>query len=189
MDIKKLVPWNWFKKEEEQTSSIVPVKSGDVQTAYPRSGMMNPIIQLHSEMDRLFENAFRGFGRSAFRSELFTNDSVTGLLKPKLDIGATEKEYSITVEVPGVNEKDIKVELEDNTMIIRGEKNQEKEEKDRNYYCIERSYGSFQRVLSLPEDAVEDDILATFKNGILTIKLPRKAIPKANVRPIEVRKA
>jgi len=189
MDIKKLVPWNWFKKEEEQTGSIVPVKSGDVQTVYPPSSMANPIIQLHSEMDRLFENAFRGFGRSSFSSDFFTHDSAARLLKPKVDIGATDKEYSITVEVPGVSEKDIKVELEDNNMIIRGEKNQEKEEKDKNYYCVERSYGSFQRVLSLPEDAAKEDIQAIFKNGILTIKMPRKAIPKANVRPIEVRKA
>jgi HSP20 family protein len=81
------------------------------------------------------------------------------------------------------------VELEDNTMIIRGEKNQEKEEKDKNYYRVERSYGSFQRVLSLPEDAAKDDIQATFKNGVLTIKIPRRAMPKANVKPIEVKKA
>lgn len=189
MDIKKLVPWNWFKKEEEQTGSIVPLKSGDVQTAYPQSSAANPIIQLHNEMDRLFENAFRGFGLSPFRSEFFNQDLTAGLLKPKLDIGVTDEEYSISVEVPGVSEKEIKVELEDNTMIVRGEKNQKKEEKNKNYYCVERSYGSFQRVLSLPEDAAKDDIQASFKNGILTIKMPRKAIPKANVKPIEVRKA
>nr|HDM99582.1 Hsp20/alpha crystallin family protein [Deltaproteobacteria bacterium] len=189
MDIKKLVPWNWFKKEEEQTGSIVPVKGGDVQTAYPQSGAINPIIQLHNEMHRLFENAFKGFGLSPFRSEFFTHDPAAGMLKPQLDIGATDEEYSINMEVPGVNEKDIKVELEDNTMIIRGEKNQEKEEKDKNYYRVERSYGSFRRVLSLPEDAAKDDIQATFKNGVLTIKIPRRAMPKANVKPIEVKKA
>lgn len=95
--------------------------------------------------------------------------------------------HSITVEVPGVDEKDVKVEVADNTMIIKGEKKQEKEEKDKNYYRVERSYGSFQRVLSLPEDASQDDIKATFKNGILTIKMPRKSLPKSKVRQIEVK--
>jgi HSP20 family protein len=81
------------------------------------------------------------------------------------------------------------VELDDNTIIIRGEKKQEKEEKDKNYYCVERSYGSFRRVLSLPEDAAQDDIMATFKNGILTIKMPKKTMPKADVKQIEIKNA
>ena len=68
----------------------------------------------------------------------------------------TDKEYSITVEVPGVSEKDVKIEIVDNTMTIKGEKKQEKEEKEKDYYRVERSHGSFQRLLSLPEDANQD---------------------------------
>ena len=104
-----------------------------------------------------------------------------------LIIGATDKEYSITVEVPGVNEEDVKVEISDNTMSIHGEKKQEKEKKDKNFYKVERSYGSFQRVLSLPEDADHDDIKATFNKGVLTIKVPRKALPKSDVKQIKIK--
>lgn len=187
MDIKKLAPWNWFKKEEEEFGSHIPVLRADKQKRHPESGIMNPIMQLHREMDRLFENTFRGLGLSPFRSDFFTPLTTAGLLKPQVDIGATDKEYSITIEVPGVDEKDVKVEIANNTMTIRGEKKQEKEEKKKDYYRVERSYGSFQRVLSLPEDANQDDIKATFKNGVLTIKMPRKALPKSDVKQIEIK--
>ncbi len=74
-------------------------------------------------------------------------------------------------------------------MTIRGEKKQEKEEKDKNYYRMERSYGSFQRVLSLPEDADQEGVAATFKNDVLTVTMPRKAAPQAHVRQIEIQSA
>jgi HSP20 family protein len=138
-------------------------------------------------MDNLFENAFRGFGISPFASELFTPLTASGLLKPQVDVAATDKEYLITVEVPGVGEKDVKIEVAGDTMTIRGEKKQEKEEKEKNYYRVERSYGSFQRVLSLPEDADQEDIKAKFENGVLTITMPRKALPKPEVKEIEIR--
>ena len=189
MDINKLAPWNWFKKEEEKAGGNVPVKMNEAPSAYPERGIANPLVHLHREMDRLFENAFRGFGVSPFRSDLFTPLSAADLLKPQVDIGATEKEYSITVEVPGVSQKEVKIEVADNTMTIRGEKKQEKEKKDKNYYRVERSYGSFQRVLSLPEDADQEDIKAKFKDGVLTIKMSRKALPKSEVKQIEIKNA
>lgn len=187
MDIKKFAPWNWFKKEEEDAGSTVPVVRSDEQQYKPDLGTHNPIVQMHREVDRLFENALRGFGLSPFRSDLFTPFAAPGLLKPQVDIGATDKEYSITVEVPGVEEKDVKVEIANNTLTIRGEKKQEKEEKDKNYYRIERNYGSFQRVLSLPEDADQEGVNAVFKKGVLTITMPRKALPKAEVKQIEIK--
>lgn len=187
MDIKKLAPWNWFKKEEEESGATVPVKRADSLANTARGASSHPIVQLQREMDRLFENAFHGFGFSPFRSELFTPLTDSGLLRPQVDVGASDKEYSITVEVPGVDEKDVKIEIVNDTMTIRGEKKQEKEEKEKNYYRVERSYGSFHRVLSLPEDVNQDDIKATFKNGVLTIKMPRKALPKSDVKQIDIK--
>jgi len=187
MDIKKLAPWNWFKKEEEQSGSGVPVERRDARTRHSQDNAGNPIVQLHREIDALFENAFRGFGIAPFRSDFSTPLATEGLLKPQVDIGATDKEYTITVEVPGVSQKDVKVEISGNTMTIKGEKKQEKEEKDKNYYRIERSYGSFQRVLSLPEDADQDDVKATFNKGVLTVRMPRKAAPKSDVKQIEIK--
>lgn len=189
MDIKKFAPWNWFKNEEGEKGSSVPVKLNKVQATYPESNIYNPIDHLHREMNHLFGNVFSGHRVSPFTPDFFSSLSTASILKPQVDIGVTEKEYSITVEVPGVSEKDIKLEIANNTMTIRGEKKQEKEEKDKNYYRVERAYGSFQRVLSLPEDADQEKIKATFKNGVLTIKMPRKILPESDVKQIEIKGA
>ena len=162
-----------------------------------RSPVQNPgnglnvsdsLARFHQDIDRLFDQAFRGFDITpfGFNRPLLPrmND---GMIKPTLDLGATEKEYTITVEVPGtVNEKDVRVEIANDTLTIRGEKKLEKEEKEKNYYRMERSYGSFQRVLSLPEDADHEGVAATFKNGVLTVTMPRIPVPQSNVRQIEV---
>ncbi|MBW2088490.1 MAG: Hsp20/alpha crystallin family protein [Deltaproteobacteria bacterium] len=188
MDIKKWVPWNWFKKEEEDVGKMVPVKR---ESAKEQSGaLVHPLEQFHQEIDRIFDQVFRGFGLSPFGFDqpLFPR-LADGMLKPTLDLGASDKEYTITVEVPGVDEKDVRLEIVNDTLTIRGEKKQEKEEKEKNYYRMERSYGSFQRMLSLPEDADQDGVKATFKKGVLTVTLPRKALPKSNVKQIEVKSA
>lgn len=187
MDIKKLNPWNWFKKEEETSNGIVPVKRTDDRQAYPEVNYRHPLAHLHREMDRLFEDTFRGFGLSPFRSDLLSSRETGGFLKPQVDVGATDREYTISVEVPGVDEKDVKVEIADNTLTIRGEKKHEQEEKEKNYYRMERSYGSFQRVLTLPGDADQEKIKANFKKGVLTVTLPRKSLPKADVKNIEIK--
>ncbi len=187
MDFKKLAPWNWFKKEEEGSGIVLPVNRPDKRSIHRMDAASQPMIQLQQEMDRLFERAFRRFDLSPLSNEWLTPLTASGFLRPQLDIAATEKEYSITVEVPGVSEKDVKIEIADDTMTILGEKKQEKEEKEKNYYRVERSYGSFQRVLSLPEDANQDDVKATFKNGVLSIKMPRKALPKSDVKKIEIK--
>jgi HSP20 family protein len=181
MDIKKWVPWNWFGKEEENTGATVPVQQKNAQEdigAFPHL-----FSRFHNEMDRRFEQMFREFG---FGSPLFSN-MANGMLKPTLDLSASENEYTVNVEIPGVDEKDLKIELEKNTMIIRGEKRQEKEEEEKSYYRQERFYGSFQRILSLPEDADQDGIKATFKQGVLKITMPRKALPKSDVRQIAIK--
>lgn len=100
-------------------------------------------------------------------------------MKPNVDIKEGKKDYTISVEVPGVEEGDVKLELADGALTISGEKKHEKEDKDENYYCVERSYGSFKRVLSLPQDAKEEDIEAKFKNGVLKITVPREEVEKA----------
>ncbi len=186
MNIKKFAPWNWFGKEEESAKNVPVAQRSDVQPSYIEGGATNPIVHLHREIDRLFEDAFRGFGTSPFKQEMFPSMNAANVLKPQVDIGATDKEYCITIEVPGVDEKDVKIEIANDTMTIHGEKQQEKEEKEKNYYRVERSYGSFQRVLSLPEDADQEDIKAIFKKGVLTIKMPRKDVPKTAARQITI---
>lgn len=189
MDIKKLAPWNWFKKEQEDAGRTVPVQQQT--TADPTlTGGDHPLVAFHREFDRLFNRMMQGFGRWPLEFDPPPWPSLAGdFLKPTVDIGSAEKAYTITVEVPGVNEDDVQLELVDDTLTIRGEKKRENTAKDKNYYCVERSYGAFRRVLSLPEDVDQDNIQASFKNGVLTITIPRKAQPASNVRRIEVEKA
>lgn len=188
MDIKKLAPWNWFKKEEEAAGTSMPVQ-------YPRSrehgyALGRPFDQLHQDMDRLFDNLWRGIGLpSRWGYEAVLPRLAGSLLKPTLDIGSTEKAYNISVEIPGADEKDVQIELQNGNLTIRGEKKQEKEENGKNYYRRERSYGAFQRVLSLPEDVDVDGISAAFKKGVLRITLPRKAMARSDVKQIEIREA
>jgi HSP20 family protein len=143
---------------------------------------------LHREVDRLFDDAFRGFGGRWPRLTLPTVASEwRGLLRPALDIQESDKQYRITLEVPGVEEKDIQLTLDDDVLWIRGEKRQEQEHKDGQFHRVERSYGSFQRALNLPEDANQDAIKASFKNGVLTVTIDKRsqtAAPSGRTIPI-----
>ncbi|GJL51339.1 MAG: heat-shock protein Hsp20 [Nitrospirales bacterium] len=177
MELKQLLtPWNWFKKEEEQSLSVQHKNS--INT------VDHPLGQLHRDLDKLFDNFFQGFPLSPFRKE--NGSSWGGLILPQVDIGEDKKQYTITVEVPGVAEKDIDLTLADGTLMIRGEKRYEQEDRDKQYHRIERSYGSFQRMLSLPTDADENTIDAKFKHGVLTITIAKDPNSKPPVRKIMI---
>jgi len=184
MDFKKLAPWNWFKKEDDRDGHAVPVNR---RHSMKKNSILTPSSNALNDIDRLFDTAFNGFGRSFFgkRPNLLEGIS-SSLLKPRLDLGATEKEYTICIEIPGVDEKNIQLQITNDTLTIFGEKKQAVEEKNKHYYRIERSYGSFQRVLSLPQDADQDKINARFKKGVLTITIPRKALTGSNVKQIQI---
>jgi HSP20 family protein len=183
--MKKWIPWNWFKKEEQEPGNAVPVKRSSTDGQDHALG--HPLAHFHREIDRLFDEAFQGFGLSPLGLTRFVDRYAHGgMLKPTLDLSATDKDYTVTVEIPGVDEKDLKLEIVNDTLTIRGEKKQANEEKGNNFYRLERSYGSFQRMLSLPEDADQDDVKATFKKGVLTVTMPRKFVPEADVKRIDV---
>lgn len=177
MDIKKIVPSNWFSREENQTENL-PVQQ--------ETSSFSSLARLHQEMDRLFDSAFRDFSLPSVKlGHLFDN----ALLRPKVDVASTDKEYTVTVEIPGVAEDDVKLELtQGGTLTVKGEKRQEKEQKDKNFYRVERSYGSFQRTLSLPDDADHESLNASFKNGVLTITCARKEAAEEPTRRIEIKK-
>jgi HSP20 family protein len=176
MNLKKLIPWNWFKKEEDSIS--LPVKrlepSGD------------PLTQLHSDIDRLFSQAFRAVGWAGTDMSQVFGDAALVSLKPQVDIAATDREYVITAEVPGLEAGDLHLELQEDTLLIRGEKRQEWEKQNAGVYRMERRYGAFERVLSLPDDAERDRLEAKLKHGVLTVTLPRKPSAKTTTRLIEV---
>ena len=111
-------------------------------------------------------------------------------LKPSLDIKDTDDKYIVSIEVPGVTKDDIDLRLEGNILTVHGEKKQEKKQDKENYHRIERHYGSFERVLTLPHDADVNNIDANFKDGVLTIHIKRKAISSQKEgKKIEVKTA
>jgi len=183
MDIKKFSPWNWFRDETNKAGNI-PVRT----TAGPLTSA-NPIMQLHSEMDQIFNNMLRNFP-SRLGSSTDWPEVSSAELAPSLDIKDTEENYLINIEIPGVAKEDVDIRVDGNTLTISGEKKQEKTEEKENYHCIERHYGSFTRTLSLPEDANADNIDAKFKDGVLAIAIQRKAIsaPK-EAKKVEVKAA
>jgi HSP20 family protein len=174
MNLKKLIPWNWFKKEEDVAT--LPVKRLESPG--------DPLIQLHSEIDRLFGQAFRSVGWPWGDMGRVFGDAA--LVKPQVDVAATDREYIITAEVPGLEEGDLHLELQDDTLLIRGEKRQEWEKQNAGVYRMERRYGAFERTLSLPDDADPDRLEAKLKHGILTVTIPRKPGARTTSRSIEV---
>lgn len=183
MKFDKLVPWNWFRKEEERERHLLPVRR-EAEFAWPE-----PLAQLHRDIDRIFDEFARSFGFPVARwDRLFAPITrAAEWFKPSVEIAASDTEYTVNIELPGVSEKDVSVEVAGDTLRISGEKKQEKEEKSKDYYRSERAYGAFERILTLPEDANADGISAKFKNGVLTVTIPRKTPPQAETKRIEVK--
>jgi len=141
---------------------------------------MLPVATLHRDVNRLFEEAFRGFGDSP----LFG-----GRGWPSMDVEEKEKEYRVTAELPGLDEKDVEVLLHDGILTVRGEKKLESEDRNRTY--SERFYGRFERQIPLDRDVDDSAVKATFKQGILTVTVPKsaKAAERTKRIPISIGKA
>lgn len=135
--------------------------------------MLPEISQMQREMNRLFDAFFRG-GQ-------FDDGSYGTFLAPSVDILEQDHAYIVEAELPGLTKDDVKISIEGNVLTIRGEKKQEATNEGRYYHRSERTYGSFTRSFTLPSSVKIDKIEANYKNGILTINLPKaeEAKPKA----------
>lgn len=140
---------------------------------------VNPLATLQREIDRLFDGFTRGWPTLG---GLATTD-----LLPSMDVTETDKEIEITAELPGLEEKDVEISVADNVLTIRGEKKAEKEEKDKDYRLVERTYGSFSRMLELPAGIDPDMIKANIAKGVLKVTVPKPA--PASVKKVEVKAA
>src|SRR3984893_11470391 len=150
MNVRDLVPWSRGDRERSPAT---------------RSDSLSPVVSLHREMNRLFDEVFGGFdasrlwgGRGAW---------------PSVDVEETEKEYRVTAELPGLEERDVEVLLQDGLLTVRGEKKLETDARDRSY--SERFYGRFERQITLDRDVNDGAVNATFKNGVLTVTVPKNA--------------
>lgn len=163
MAIKDLIPWNNRGRE----------------VGNHRDTDVHPFFALHREMNRMFDDVFRGFDLAPFETTRARN----GLGWPQIDIDETDKEVRITAELPGLDEKDVSLELANGVLSISGEKRSESEDKARRF--SERYYGRFERRIPL-DDVEEDKASATFRNGVLSITVPKSAEAKSNVRRIAI---
>lgn len=127
----------------------------------------HPLTLLEQDMNHMFDEFFSRFGLApAWETEW-------NAFSPQVDIVDSDKEIKVLVELPGLDEKDIEVTLSNDMLTISGEKQQEKEDKGKNYYRMERSYGSFKRSIPIPCEVKTDAVDATFKKGVLSIVLPK----------------
>lgn len=165
MTIKSLIPrWN---------RGHVPARPSDEYGLFP----------LQREINRLFNDFFEESGLEPFEKKF---EQSMNLFAPKVDVSETEHEVKLTAELPGLDEKDVEVTLEEDAVIIRGEKKEEKEEKKGDVHRMERTYGSFHRVIPLPAAVKADAAKATFKKGVLTVTLTKKEEAATNRKLIKV---
>jgi HSP20 family protein len=136
------------------------------------------IVTLREKMNRLFEDAFTARGEE--------KEMISSTWTPSVDIYETENEIVLTAEVPGIDEKDIDIKIENNTLSLQGERKFEKETKEENYHRIERSYGSFFRSFTIPHNVDQDKIEAEHESGVLRILMPKK--PETKPKKVKVLK-
>ena len=154
MAIRDLIPWG-------RQESRVPVRTE------PSAENHHPLLSLHRDVNRLFDDVFRGFGVPAL------SGWSRSLEWPTVELSETDKEIRVTAELPGMEEKDVDISVDDHVLSIRGEKRAETEDRERGY--SERSYGRFERHIALPRGVEEERASATFSKGVLTIVLPKSA--------------
>lgn len=149
----------------------------------PRSAFGGPVGWLRSEIDRLFDDfAFPSRGMFAF------NDRPTTSV-PAIDFTSNDKSYTLSAELPGLTEKDVEISVADGILSLSGEKKEEEERKEEGCLISERRYGSFRRTMKLPEDVDAAKIAARFKDGVLTIALPRDEKSAQRTRKIAIDRA
>lgn len=160
MAIRDLIPWT---KNQE----LAPARDN-----------YDPFLTLHREMNRLFDDIFRGFGSNSLSQQL------EGRLGwPKIELEDRDSQLIVTAELPGMTEKDVQVEIDNSVLTIRGEKKAERSGQGK--YFTERYYGSFERQIPL-EDVHEDKVEASFRNGVLTISVPKSNKPREGVKRIAI---
>ena len=155
-----------------------------LRRALHRPRGVHPFALFDREVGELFDRALRGFAPPAG-----PDADRTAWLSPRLDMREGDDGYTVTAEMPGLDEKELKVELSDGYLTIEGEKKAGHDDDKGGFHLVERSFGTFRRSLQLPADVDVEGIDAAFRNGVLTVALPKKAEAKATVRKIAVKAA
>ena len=149
--------------------SLVPRTMGRRAVARPQED--SGLVYFQREINRLFDTFVDDAGFGPWRGE--TGSSGDGFI-PAVNVAETDRELKVVAELPGLDEKDVTVDVDDGAVTIRGERKEECEDREANWYRVERRYGSFQRTIPLPVEVVGDEAKAAFKKGVLTITLPKR---------------
>ena len=166
------------------TKKEVTERGGSAAPA--RRGLpFSPLAELHREVDRLFDE-FMGEFRP-WRSRVGFWGDGEGAVAPKIDVSETDKEVQVTADMPGMDEKDIEVSVDEGRLMVRGEKTEERKEEKDDYRLSERHYGSFQRTFQLPPGVDSEKIDARYKNGVLTLTLPKTEAGQKKQRKISIK--
>ncbi len=142
------------------------------------------LSDLHREVDRVFESFWNNFGSPS----LFAGNGGGLALDVRVDAHEDDKAYHVKAELPGMSEKDVEVTFADNTLTISGEKKEEKEVKEENYHRRERSFGAFRRSFTLPGEVDEGKISAAFRDGVMTIDLPKSKTAQKKAKKITIQR-
>ena len=179
-----------------ETATKLPIKTEDkkVEQRATASPARHPFETLRREVDRLFEDFGSNFWRSPFRRsalniEPFWQREWTLGATPAVDIVEKDNAYEVVADLPGMDEKNIEVNIANGTLTIKGEKQEEKEEKKKDYYLQERCFGSFQRSFRVPEGVDANKIDAQFKKGVLTVTMPKTVEAQKPAKKIEIKAA
>lgn len=154
----------------------------------------HPYESLRHEIDRVFDyfggrGFWQPFPQSLFAAEPLFRGELTRGAMPAVDVVESEKAYEVTAELPGMDEKNIEVKVANGNLTIKGEKQEEKEEKKKDYYIQERHFGSFERSFGVPDNVDPDKIEAIFKKGVLTVTLPKKVEAQKPAKKVDVKAA
>ncbi|NPD14937.1 Hsp20/alpha crystallin family protein [Xinfangfangia sp. D13-10-4-6] len=185
MSVRDLIPQSWTRNLPwwRSRESQQPAQWRESTPAREESG--DPFVSFHREVDRLFDDFFRSFG---IRLPSFSGNGAGwatpawGATWPSVEIAETDTAIRVTAELPGLEEKDVEVLFEDGLLTLRGEKSSTTEDRERHF--SERVYGRFERHIPLPPGIDENAIEAGFRNGVLTVTLPRTEASRAQVRRI-----
>lgn len=177
-----------------ETATKLPVKQEKTSERASAAEAWRPFDTLRREVEQLFDDFGQNFLRLPTRSSLFSFEPLwrreaVWEAAPAVDVVESEKAYEITAELPGMDEKNIEVKVANGNLTIKGEKQEEKEEKKKDYYLHERHFGSFERNFEMPEGVDADKIEANFKKGVLTVTLPKKPEAQKPAKKIEVKAA
>jgi len=178
------------------TSTKLPVETRESRPAEDVSRLQpwHPFGTLRSEIDRLFDDLGRDWWRLPARRSMFSLEPFwpregAWNLGPAVDVVEKENAFEVTADLPGMDEKNIEVKLVNGNLTIKAERVEEKQEKKRDYHLRERRSGSFERTLAVPDAVDTDRVEASFKKGVLTVVLPKKAEAVKPEKQIEVKAA